>query len=346
MTRTEIISAFAGLGQVIKCLGNSEVWPGYKVGVTEEEYNQLDGLVKAVKASNQWFTEDNVRKAFAAWGELLNEEGLTQWCSSYTFAETPKNIGIVMAGNIPLVGFHDLLSVLVSGHKAQVKLSSDDNQLLPALVKVLGNFNEELHHRVRFVERLEDFDAVLATGSNNTSRYFEAYFKHVPNVIRKNRTSVAIISEDVSEDELKKLGNDVFDYFGMGCRNVTKLYLQSGFDLDRIFKALYDFHPIMDMNKYANNYDYHKALFLMNREPFLENGFLILKESQSYYSPIGVLHYEFFQNEEAVRTELERDSDQIQCVVGTGVDFGSSQRPGLTDYADGVDTMEFLSKLS
>lgn len=346
MTTKEIISGFARLGEVMKTIGKGKDWPGYEIGITSEEFNDLVELIKKVKHRNAWFTEDFVRKSFAEWGNLLNEEQLVKWRSNYPDVERSKKVGIVMAGNLPIVGFHDLLSVVILNHIALVKMSSDDDQLIPALLKVLYNFVPSIEQRISLVAKLEGYDAVIATGSNNTSRYFESYFGHVPNVIRKNRTSVAIVTNATTNDQLSELGRDVFDYYGLGCRNVTKVYFEKGFELDRFFKAIYSFSDIINMNKYANNYDYHKALFLMNKEPFLENGFLMLKESPDYYSPIGVLYYEFFEDKQKVQDQLNEDQEQIQCIVSSEhIAFGKSQAPALSDYADGVDTLKFLTGL-
>jgi len=327
-------------------LGSNKAWSGYSSGITEEEFGDFQKLIGMIHHKNHWFTEDNVRKSFSAWGNELKENALNSWVSQYQFPESNKNVGIIMAGNLPVVGLHDLVSVVLSNNIALVKLSSDDDQLIPALIKILVNLCPELEARIKVVQKLEGFDAVIATGSNNTSRYFEAYFKHVPNIIRKNRTSVAIVKNSISHKELELLGQDIFDYYGLGCRNVTKVYFEEGFDLDRFFKGMFSFGDVVNMNKYANNFDYHRTLFLLNQVKFLENGFLILKEDEELYSPIGVLHYEFFKAEEEVRKYIDDHADQIQCIVSENeVKYGASQKPGISDYADGVDTMKFLAEL-
>jgi hypothetical protein len=252
-----------------------------------------------------------------------------------------------MAGNIPMVGFHDLLCVLISGHKALLKLSKDDNLLLPAVLKLWMKIYPEGKDRVAFTDGvLKDFDAVIATGSTNTSRYFESYFSKYPHIIRKGRNSVAVLDGSESEEELTLLGKDIFDYFGMGCRNVTKLYLPADFDLNRFFQAIYGFADIVNHNKYANNYDYHKSLWLLNQDPILDNGFVLLKEDKKIASPIGALYYERYNDMNQVMQELAEKSEEIQCIVGKNqVPFGNSQCPMLHDYADGVDTMKFLQDL-
>lgn len=252
-----------------------------------------------------------------------------------------------MAGNIPMVGFHDLLCVLISGHSAIVKLSSDDKILLPAVIRSLSKYEPKLAAKVSFAQGLlSGFDAVIATGSNNTSRYFEAYFGKYPNIIRKGRNSVAVLEGDETEEEMKLLAKDIFDYYGLGCRNVTKLYIPADFDLDRIFNGLFPFADIVNHNKYANNYDYHKSLWLLNREELLDNGFILLKEDTRIASPIGTLFYERYQDRSSLEELLASQMNQIQCVVGRSfLPFGQSQCPALNDYADGVDTMNFLQSL-
>ncbi len=253
-----------------------------------------------------------------------------------------------MAGNIPLVGFHDFLSVLISGHKVLVKQSSNDKQLLPVIAGFLMNIAPEFENRIRFTEeRLTDFDAVIATGSNNTAGYFEYYFKGKPNIIRKNRNSVAILTGKESKEELEALGEDVFRYFGLGCRNVSKLYVPKEYDFESFFKAMYPWHTLLNSAKYANNYDYNKAVYLMSEFKLLENGFLILKEDESFGSPIATLFYEEYEDKKELQEKLEQNKENLQCVVGTkaDVDFGQTQHPKLWDYADGVDTLKFLEKL-
>ncbi|MCB0762940.1 MAG: acyl-CoA reductase, partial [Flavobacteriales bacterium] len=252
------------------------------------------------------------------------------------------------AGNIPLVGFHDVMCVLLSGHKAKLKFSSDDNKLFPLLLQVLVKLEPQFAGYMDTTDgKLEGFDAVLATGSNNTSRYFEHYFGHVPHIIRRNRHSAAVLTGSESDEELKALGHDIFDYFGLGCRSVSKLYLPNGYDFNTFFGAIFDFGDIVNHHKYANNYDYNKAVWLLNKEDLLDNGFVLLRKSTDMTSPTGSLHYEFYDSLDQVRTDLQARSEEIQCVVGEGfVPFGKSQSPRLNDYADGVDTMVWLAQLS
>jgi hypothetical protein len=263
-----------------------------------------------------------------------------------------KTVAIIMAGNIPLVGFHDLLSVLLTGNNAVVKLSSNDTVLIPLMVEYLTDLDASFNNRVSFTEaKLPSFDAVIATGSNNTARYFEYYFGKKPNIIRNNRNSVAILTGNENDEELKALGKDIFTYYGLGCRSVSKLFVPENYDFDRFFTAIYDYRDIVNQAKYANNYDYNKAVYLMSEFKFLDNGFLMLKEDQGYSSPIATTFYEHYTSEDALLDKLKLDVDKIQCIVASGivdneVSFGKTQQPALWDYADGVDTVEFLLKTS
>lgn len=341
------ISAIYDLGQFFKFITENEL--DNKNNLAKYKYFKEDFLakLKLAELQNPWFTQENMKFCLAQWGKILTIENLEKWLKSYPYTENPKKIGIVMAGNIPLVGFHDLVSVLFSGNHAMVKTSSKDQVLMEFVLNYLKEFDDDLNDSIQKVERLGKVDAVIATGSNNTARYFEYYFKEIPHIIRKNRTSVAVLNGNESETELKNLGEDIFRYFGLGCRNVTKLYLPEGYNTDLIFEAFYDWNPIINHTKYANNYDYNRAIYLMEQQAFLDNNFLILKESKEFHSPIGVVHFEYYQNLDEVKKELESHQEKIQCVVGNGfeIPFGQTQKPSLTDYADGVDTMEFLGNI-
>ncbi len=315
--------------------------------------NPDDGLLQAIYSAEQhngWFTRENIMFSLQQWGDALTEENLTEWLSKYDIqpVEAPKTIGIVMAGNIPLVGFHDFICVLLSGNKVLAKLSSNDKILLPFLTKVLIDQEPSLKDYIAFVEgKMEDFDAVIATGSNNTSRYFEYYFGKKPNIIRKNRNSVAILTGKETKEELQALGEDIFRYYGLGCRNVSKIFVPKDYDFEPFFNAIFEFKDIINENKYANNYDYNKAVYLMSEFKILDNGFLVLKEDESLSSPISALFYTYYENESDLRNQLKALDDQIQCVVSAkgDVPFGETQKPKLNDYADGVDTLEFLLQL-
>jgi hypothetical protein len=256
-----------------------------------------------------------------------------------------------MAGNIPLVGFHDFLSVLISGHSVLVKQSSNDNHLLPFLAKYLEYVEPIFKRNITFTEeKLTNFDAVIATGSNNTARYFEHYFKDKPSIIRKSRNSCAVITDNVTEQDFENLSEDVFRYFGLGCRSVSKLFVPRGYNFDSFFKGMYQKKDIINNAKYANNYDYNKAVYLMSEFDILENGFLMIKEDASYASPIASIFYEYYDTEENLKIKLQPDKEIIQCVVANGfteneIPFGETQHPKLWDYADGVNTLEFLARI-
>lgn len=300
---------------------------------------------------NKWFTRENLLKMIRALAKELEEDNIANWLNAYDSKLNPKTeakkIALIMAGNIPLVGFHDLFCVMMSGHKALVKPSSDDALLLPTLWDEMRQFDEEIHARLEWAPlKLAGFDAAIATGSNNSARYFEHYFGKYPHIIRKNRNSLAVLEGDESEEELHALGDDIFSYFGLGCRNVTKLMLPKAYDMDRFFKAIYDYSDIINHNKYANNYDYHKALWLLNKEELLDNGFLLLKESEQIASPVGSLFYQLYDSFDQVESYLSDHEEEIQCIVGKGfLPFGEAQSPALWDYADRKDTMKFLLNL-
>lgn len=308
--------------------------------------------IKLAEEHNGWFTQENIVYALSGWSNLLTESNINQWLGNYNFKDvSQKNVAIIMAGNIPLVGFHDFISVLLSGHNVVVKQSSNDKQLLPFLAKYLEYVAPEFKGRITFTEeKLSNFDAVIATGSDNTARYFEYYFKGKPAVIRKNRNSVAILTGNETEDDLKNLSEDIFRYYGLGCRNVSKLFVPENYNFDSFFKAMYHWHPIIDKAKYANNYDYNKAVYLMSEFNMLENGFLMLKEDESYASPIATIFYEQYSSLETLNKKLKTDTNKIQCVVSKGLNandiaFGQTQNPQLWDYADSVDIIAFLLKI-
>lgn len=340
------ISAIYDLGQFFSFITENEINKIENKPKYEFLKEEFDAKLKLAQIHNPWFTQDNLKFCLEQWGKILTEENLKNWVSYYSEIQNPKNVGIIMAGNIPLVGFHDLISVLLSGHNAIVKTSSKDDILMSFIINYLQEF-EVLKNAIQKVEKLQNHDAVIATGSNNTARYFEYYFKEIPHIIRKNRTSVAVLNGNESAEDLKKLAEDIFRYFGLGCRNVTKLYLPKGFNTDLIFEAFYDWNDIVNHTKYSNNYDYNRAIYLMGSEAFLDNNFVVLKESQDLFSPIGVINYEFYESLDKVKNELIQNEEKIQCTAGNDfeVKFGETQKPSLTDYADGVDVMKFLEKL-
>nr|WP_299172954.1 acyl-CoA reductase [uncultured Allomuricauda sp.] len=317
------------------------------------EFSSLNDVLISAEQQNSWFTQESLFHALEQWSALLTDENLVQWLSDYNIADNspPKTIGVVMAGNIPLVGFHDFLCILLSGNKVLAKTSSHDKVLLPFIANYLIQQEPELKDAIEFTDgKFEHFDAVIATGSNNTSRYFEYYFGKKPNIIRKNRNAVAILTGNESETQLRNLGEDIFRYWGLGCRNVAKIYVPKDYNFDQLFKALFAYKDIINQTKYANNYDYNKAVYLMSEFKILDNGFLILKEDESLSSPIASLFYSFYNSETELKDFLESRKEDIQCIVSNDmfeneIAFGETQKPKLDDYADGVDTMKFLLEL-
>ncbi|MFV0180336.1 acyl-CoA reductase [Empedobacter falsenii] len=353
MTFEQRISAFNELGQFFNFIINNDSIKDTELTEKFENWKEeAEYAVSDAEAYNNWFTKDNITLALKSWAEALTEENLLAWSKDYPFAETQKNVGIIMAGNLPLVGFHDLLSVVVSGNNALIKTSSKDDKLMKFVIKFLHSLNENFKSIIQPIERLVDFDAVIATGSNNTARYFEQYFGKVPNIIRKNRTSVAVLNGTETEEELKELGNDLFIYFGLGCRNVTKLYIKDEAQLHRVYEAILHWGDIINHPKYANNYDYNRAIYLLGKDEFLDNNFVMMKKDTSLHSAIAVINFEVYQDINEVKNFLRENEDQIQCVVGNDmkdnpnyVDFGQTQFPKLTDYADNIDTLKFLAEL-
>jgi hypothetical protein len=342
--RKELIKGFDQLGKLMCALGENQEWKDFSIGVTQEEYSDLQTLILRQKQLNGWFTAENVRLALSALGAQLNQSTLDAWSSNYAFSQQAKRVGLIMAGNLPLVGFHDLLCVLLSGHKAVCKLSSDDRTLLPALIKQMENWMPEVADLVSFSSGpIGAIDAVIATGSDNSTRYFEQYFGMYPHIFRSSRTSVAVLRGDESKEELQELGRDVFQYFGLGCRNVSHLLIHRDFDLNRFFEAIVGYGDLINHHKYANNYDYNRTIFLLNKVPMLDNNFVLLREEEALFSPLAVVHYQYFSAESEVQLFLDKHKEQIQAVVGRGfIPFGQAQCPMLNDYADGIDTMAFL----
>ncbi len=334
MTLNQRIQAFVALGNL-----QSEGSPA------------LTEIIQSAHHHNAWFTPQNMEQALQANLRLLDEEKLTGWLRDYAseFQEdNPKTVGLVLAGNIPMVGFHDVLSCLIAGFSVQIKTSSDDKQLIPWLLSELIRIEPAFGPKIALVDRLSNFDLIIATGSNNTSRYFEYYFQKVPHIIRRNRNSVAVLSGEESADELKQLGHDIFDYFGLGCRNVSKIFFPKNYQYATFFEAIESFAPIANHFKYHNNYDYNKAIYLVNGDKHLDNGFLLLKEDERIASPLAVVYYEEYDELNAVEARLQAEQSSIQCAVSkldlpiSPTSFGESQRPGLSDYADGINILDFL----
>ncbi|MFT3844686.1 MAG: acyl-CoA reductase [Lacibacter sp.] len=296
-------------------------------------------------SQNNWFVPEFIDLALqSVTGQFLAKEKLQQWIEHYSLNDNvaPKTVGIIMAGNIPLVGFHDFLTVFLSGHKQVCKLSSKDEVLLKHLVEQMILWNPAVADKVKFASMLKDCDAYIATGSDNSARYFEYYFGRYPSIIRKNRTSVAILTGNETEDELNLLADDVMLYFGLGCRNITQLYVPNDYDFVPLLGALKKYKWMFDHHKYRNNYDYQLAIYIMNGKFYMTNDCVVLIENESPFSPIGTLHYTFYNDAEKAVSQL-KTNEQIQAVVGkNGIPFGLAQQPSLTDYADGVDVMQFL----
>lgn len=345
MIQKERIDAFAELGSFLSLF----IEPNNS---SDSQIEAFENLVLGAAHYNGWFLEENVRAAIAGIAKMLEKSSLEKWLSNYKLPEksTAKKVGVVMAGNIPLVGFHDFLCVLISGNICVAKLSSDDNRLLKAVAEKLITIEPRFKEHIVFIDgKLENIDAVIATGSNNTSRYFEYYFGKYPHIIRKNRNSVAVLKGDETKEQLALLGNDVFMYFGLGCRNVSKIYVPEDYNFEQFFDAIEDKKKIVFHSKYANNYDYNKAILLVNKLEHFDNGFLLLKKHDALSNPVSCLNYSFYKDMKEVKEELEQRKDEIQCVVSatpdefnSGVYFGESQSPEVWDYADGVDTMQFL----
>lgn len=304
----------------------------------------------ADKAGNEnpWFTSESIQSALTGVSTLLNHDALTEWISHYDFSDKTVSgiIALVLAGNIPLVGFHDILCVLVSGNHAQVKLSSKDKTLTTFVLDELVKIDPRFRDYISFVDKVKGFDAVIATGSDNSSRYFEYYFGKYPSIIRKNRTSVAILTGEETSVELNQLGEDVFTYFGLGCRNVSKIFVPENYSIPGLLDHWKNFERIIHHHKYANNYDYQKAIMMVNKTNFFDNGIVLVTESKGLVSPISVLFYETYKSKTDLKETLSRSQNKIQCVVGqeppATVPFGQAQYPGPGDYADQIDTLKFL----
>jgi Acyl-CoA reductase (LuxC) len=327
------VKAFVQLGEFIKNL----------------PIEKFKTLAESIRIENAWFTEASLRMAVSGIAKYLDEENLRKWLKNYTLAQRPsKVILLIMAGNIPLAGFHDLLCVLINGDAALIKVSSKDSILIKLITDKLIDINEEFADKIKF-EPLKNFDAVIATGSDNSSRYFDYYFGKYPHIIRKNRTSVAILNGHENEGEIRALGADVFTYFGLGCRNISKLFFPAGFDFHFLFKNWDSYNDISFHYKYNNNYHYQKSILTVSGSAFLDNGFVLLQENEKLVSPIAVIYYQYYNDQEELKRMLQLVNDKLQCVVGNFppslVRFGETQTPGLDDYADQVDTMRFLQSV-
>lgn len=325
----------------------------HQLGIHLQQLSEeaFEMLVDSARQENAWFTKASIQMALQGLEQFLYTEQLTKWTRSYTLQpEKSKTVALVLAGNIPLVGFHDFLCVLISGHHVQLKLSSKDSKLFRYIIKHLVWLEPRFEKLISIKEdKLENFDAVIATGGDNSARYFEYYFGKYPHIIRKNRTSCAILTGTESDADLNALGNDIFSYFGLGCRNVSKVYVPQGYDLARILSSLDHYKDIIHHHKYCNNYDYQKSILLVNSSPFLDNGFILLQESNKLVSPISVLYYEYYKDREELKSNVKAIEEKLQCIVGkvepATINFGQAQYPLLWDYADQIDALKFLDAL-
>ncbi|WP_109829507.1 acyl-CoA reductase [Reichenbachiella versicolor] len=331
MLLSERIKCFSTLGEKLKSLRE----------------DQLENLCVAAQNGNSWFTRESVIQAIEGITVFLDEIKLIQWVNDYELNTTSnKKVGVIAAGNIPLVGFHDVLSVLIAGHRLLLKPSSEDQVLMQFIRQELIVIDTSFEELFNIVERLNDADAFIATGSDNSARYFQYYFKNKPHIIRANRSSVAVLTGSETKDQLHLLGKDVFQYYGLGCRNISKLFVPKGYVFDDFFEAIQDFEYVGDHHKYRNNYDYNKSIYLVNREKHFDNGFLLIRASEDMVSPISVLYFEHYESEESLKKILEERKEKVQCVVGEGfIPYGHTQCPAVNEYADGVDTLEFLQSL-
>jgi len=334
MTLQQRINAFVKLGERISAI----------------EGEEFHDLARRVENNNSWFTPESTQHALNALVQLLDDKSLNEWAAQYPIKNNlePKEIGVMMAGNVPAVGFHDFMCVLISGHKMHGKLSSTDEVLMKWISRELIHIAPEMEPYISFQDMLKGKGAYIATGSDNSARYFEYYFGKYPHIIRKNRTSVAVFTGEETVEDYVALGEDMFLYFGLGCRNISKLYLKDESQLQAFLGAIEPFHTIIHHHKYRNNYDYNKSIYLVNQRPHLDNGFLLLTTDDQMVSPISVLYYELYEDKEHLGNKLENHQDKIQCIVSkdgnvdNSIPFGEAQRPGVRDYADDVDTMKFL----
>lgn len=333
MTQKQRIDAFVTLGKLLA-----------------SDQEKTERILQQASIKNPWYTMENTKKQFQALSSNLTSEKLMQWVAPYPAIQNDQIVGLILAGNIPLAGFHDILCVLIAGFNAQIKLSSDDAGLTTFVLHELIEIEPAFAKKIQIVDRLQQYDLIIATGSNNSSRYFDYYFGRKPHIIRKNRNSMAILTGTESPEQLKALGFDIFDYFGLGCRSVSKLYIPRHYNFNAFFEAIEDFNVVKEHYKYVNNYDYNKSIYLINGDKHLDNGFMLLKEDMRFASPLATVFYEEYDQIHEIADQLEAQADKIQCIVTeTTIEtsiptfsLGNSQCPSLTDYADGVDVLEFL----
>lgn len=333
MTKNQRVKAFTKLGE----------W-------MQNPDQETRNIISTLFHKNAWYTTENVHKQFKAIGNNLTQDKLQDWLHTFPDTNSSKSVGLILAGNLPLVGFSDILAVLITGFNVQIKASSEDAGLTALVLSQLIQIEPSFKAKISFVDKLVDFDLIIATGSNNSSRYFEYYFSKQPHIIRKNRNSIAVISGNEEDEQLHNLGYDIFDYFGLGCRSVSKIFIPKGYQISRFFERIESFSSIKDHHKYNNNYDYNKSIYLINKDRHYDNGFLLLKEDTQIASPMAVLFYQEYETIQEVEQYINTRKEEIQCIVATdslSVDvpqftLGASQYPALDDYADGINVLEFL----
>ncbi|MGM0464793.1 MAG: acyl-CoA reductase [Bacteroidota bacterium] len=341
LTLQQRTDAFAALGQVMEDAASASP--------SSPEAVSLRKVMDRQQANNKWFTPDNVIRSAEAIAAMLRKDSLESWMQAYDLkeAQPEKLIAVIMAGNIPLVGFHDFLCVLITGNKILARTSSKDGELIRAVAGILTGINPDYSDHIKFSEKIQDdYDAVIATGSDNTSRYFEYYFGHKPHIFRKNRNSIAIIGRETTGQDIEALGTDIFSYFGLGCRNVSKIYFEQGVDINKAIKRWSAWSDIIKHTPYANNYLYNKSLFLVNKKAFLDNGYSLLVKDEGFSSPVSVIYYDTFSSREQLADELALKTEKIQCMVSENdISFGQTQYPLPYEYADNKDTIKFLTSL-
>lgn len=347
MERNDIVKGLVQLGTILKELGKDNAVYTTELSCTEENFDKSLDLVTSVERFNNWFTPTSVRSVLNEIAQWLTPEELNPWLANYQYSFSPKNVALIMAGNLPLVGFHDVLCVLVSGNVALCKMSSDDKHLLPAVKALLNDIDPEIAARIVLVEgKMEGIEAVIATGSNNSQNYFQQYFSKYPHVFRGNRTSVAVLNGNETSEELKSLGKDIFTYFGLGCRNVSHLIVPKGYNFNAFFEAIFSYGDVINHYKYGNNYDYNRAVHLLNLINLLDNNFLLLRESDELHSPLAMLFYHTYESQEEINSYLMEHANQIQVVIGEDyTPFGIAQSPSVSDYADNFDTLKWMETL-
>lgn len=314
----------------------------------DSKNHELNNIVEEAEKHNSWFSKKNIDNALNYWKDQLNEIVLKKWISEYNLVNEIENIAIIMAGNFPLAGLHDLISVIISGNNAIIKPASDDKILIEYFVNYLYTKFPKTKDLIRInYDKLIDFDKVIATGSNNTFKYFDYYFREKKSLLRKNRTSLAVLSGNESDKELNLLSDDIFMYFGLGCRNISKLFIPLGYDLNQLKTKLNKYDYIINHHKYSNNYNYQKTIKLMNSEEFIDGNHFILSESENFAPPISLIYFEYYNDIDEVKKKIRLNNDKIQCIVSKldiekSIDFGEAQKPKLNQYADNVDTLKFL----